>query len=301
MKGKSASHHLSPLRYPGGKAKLAGAVKETVRRNGLLDSVYVEPFAGGAGVGLALLMHGYVNRIVINDLNPPIFAFWKSVLDDNERFCEAIHNADLSLEEWQRQRAIFRDERTSGFGLGFSAFYLNRTNHSGVLNGGVIGGKAQLSEFGIDARFNKAELIRRVKRLQRYTDTIIVCNEDAGSLLENLDRFGNLDDIFVYADPPYVHKGPDLYYDFFKRADHERLAEIICALPDTVAWAVSYDDHPLVQELYGSYKSARYSLSYSVKNGRQGTEVIFFSRGIADLGAFSGVPEPGFLEGRRAP
>ena len=82
--------HFTPLRYPGGKAKLAGYVKRLMKENRLLDGEYVEPYAGGAAIGLELLFHDYVSRIHINDVSKPVYAFWKSVLDQSEELCRLV-------------------------------------------------------------------------------------------------------------------------------------------------------------------------------------------------------------------
>lgn len=276
-----ASHHSSPLRYPGGKAKLASYFKAIVRKNDLLDGTYVEPFAGGAGVGLTLLLHGYVNRIVLNDLSAPIYAFWHALLKNGDRFCDQIAKVGLSVEEWERQRHIFREVNdASSFDLGFAAFYLNRTNHSGVMNGGMVGGYAQSSRYNLDARFNRDELVARVRRVMRYRDRIAVHQLDAQSLLTNLSEVAGVSDPLVYIDPPYYRKGRDLYYNFYRPSDHSGLRDAVIALGKDVRWVVSYDNEPDIVSLYNGQASIFYDLNYSVRNGKSGREVMFFSNNL---------------------
>lgn len=277
MTPTKASHHSSPLRYPGGKAKLATYVKAVLRANSLLDRTYIEPYAGGAGVALSLLLHGYVRRIVLNDISVPIHAFWSAVLDESDRFREKILSVELSVEEWRRQREIFRNpDGVNTFELGFAAFYLNRTNRSGVLNGGIIGGFAQNSAYGIDARFNRAELAFRVARIAKVRSQISILRKDAADLLTNLSDIAAPEECFVYADPPYFKKGRDLYYDFYRPEDHELIRDSVFSLRNT-PWIVSYDNEPEIIQLFGGRRSIEYDLSYSVRNGRTGREVMFFS------------------------
>ena len=99
--------HFTPLRYPGGKGKLAAYVKEILKENRLLDGEYVEPYAGGAAIGLELLFHEYVSRVHINDLSRPIHAFWKCVLHDTDRLCKLIRDIPLTSEAWAAQKWIF--------------------------------------------------------------------------------------------------------------------------------------------------------------------------------------------------
>jgi DNA adenine methylase len=240
----------------------------------------VEPFAGGGGVGLALLLHGYVDRIVLNDLSEPIYAFWRGMLDEPARFIDRILSAPLTPEEWVRQRETFRSSEAKQFELGFAAFYLNRTNHSGILNGGMIGGHAQSSTFGMDARFNRQELAARVSRIARQSEKISVTRLDAADLLAQISTICADRRPFIYIDPPYYVKGRDLYYDFYKDADHGRLRDAIIALPEVIPWVVSYDNVAPIVALYDGYETLTYDLSYSVRNGRVGREIMFFSSSL---------------------
>ena len=53
----------SPLRYPGGKGKIAKFMKKFVKENFDKLPVYVEPYAGGSELALTLLIEGYVNEV----------------------------------------------------------------------------------------------------------------------------------------------------------------------------------------------------------------------------------------------
>ena len=143
----------SPLRYPGGKWRLFVFFKQLIERNFAAAPSYIEPYAGGPSLALSLLFTGRVSDIWLNDLDPAIYACWSAMLDDTERFCNTLLDVAISLEQWRRQKEVYRRGPSAGtFPLGFATFYLNRTNHSGILNGGVIGGKAQEGAWKIDAR-----------------------------------------------------------------------------------------------------------------------------------------------------
>ncbi|MCR5857448.1 DNA adenine methylase [Mesorhizobium sp. J428] len=192
----------SPLRYPGGKGKLARFMKEIVRSNGLSDGRYVEPYAGGAAVAWELLLTGVVRRVSINDISLPIFAFWHSVLNSTNDLCRMIHDCPLTMDEWDKQKEIFRrPDEADNLSLGFSFYFLNRTNRSGILNGGVIGGRGQTGKWKIDARFNKPDLISRIEKIASLRDRIELTNLDAVKFIEiNAKRFGNR--TLLYIDPP---------------------------------------------------------------------------------------------------
>ena len=269
---------LSPLRYPGGKTRFYNYVKAILCYNNLLEQTYIEPFAGGAGLALKLLLNNDVKRIVINDYDPAIYAFWYSVLNHTEELCNMIENTDITPLEWQRQKEIYCLQNTQNFlELGFSTFFLNRTNVSGVIKGGMIGGFNQTGNYNIDARYNKANLICRIQNIAECRERIVLCNMDAKELLEprNLRKFYNA---FINFDPPYVKKGAQLYENSFTEADHIALSKKIARCGRK--WMVTYDVCPLVAELYSKYRGSYLDVTYSVQNNRKAKEYIFFSNNL---------------------
>lgn len=271
--------HLTPLRYPGGKAHLGPFFGDLVRINGLSDGAYVEPYAGGAGVGVSLLLGEYVDAVWINDLDPAVWAFWNSVIHADGELRRRIECTPLTLAERARQKAIYRRGLAAGvLSLGFAFFYLNRTNRSGILDGGVIGGKKQKGEWKIDARFNGEELSERVRRIARYRSRLHVYNDDALAFLQRI--LGRLPRrALIYLDPPYYDKGRHLYANYYTPDDHQTIATTVKGL--TRPWVVSYDDRAQTRRLYAGYPSRRYRLSYSARDKRKGAEVMFFARDVA--------------------
>ena len=277
------SGQYSPLRYPGGKGKLAALIKAIISENGLLDGTYVEPFAGGAGVACELLAENYVREIHINDVSPAIYSFWKAALWDDDRFCRDIETIPLTVDEWDRQKQIFelhrRNDGSDLYELGFSTFYLNRTNRSGILNAGIIGGRSQSSEWGIDARFNRDELVKRIRLLSSMSDRIKVTRLDALSLIKQYGvetPFRTL----MYLDPPYFVKGRQLYLDYYKPSDHSAIAEAVQAKSQPFNWMVSYDNVEPIKRLYPSPYTIEYDINYSARSASTGSEVIFFDRAL---------------------
>ena len=263
----------SPLRYPGGKAKLAPFIKSVFNENNLKSMRYVEPFAGGASVGLALLYEGYVSEITINDYDRSIYAFWHSVVNENERFCKKVNSIPIDIETWVKQKNYQQNKSKADlFSLGFSTFFLNRTNVSGIITGGIIGGKEQKGNYKIDARFNKPELISRIARIKNFKDKIEVTCVDALKLIQN-----DAKNIFYYLDPPYVKKSRNLYKNFFNQSDHEAIANHILSKKKSL-WVLSYDRNNLISELYKKHQNKiGWDLSYGTSN-KFGSEEIFLHR-----------------------
>src|SRR5208283_6182105 len=148
----------SPLRYPGGKWRMSAFFERVIRLNGLSGTQYVEPYAGGASLALSLLFKEQVSEVFLNDLDPAIHAFWHSVLTRNRDFIQLVDVTPVTPDEWSKQKAVYAKGSVAGkFALGFATFFLNRTNHSGILNGGMIGGRTQSGPWKINARFNRSD------------------------------------------------------------------------------------------------------------------------------------------------
>ena len=266
--------HPSPLRYPGGKGKLANFVKLLMLENRLVGAEYVEPYAGGAGVALSLLFEEYASHVHINDLNRGIYAFWRAALEQTDELCERILRTPLGVSEWERQREVQVDPQVTDVDLAFSTFFLNRTSRSGIINGsGVIGGREQAGRWKIDARFNAEDLVRRIRRISRFRTRITVTGHDAKLLLtSHLPALGS--NCFVYLDPPYYAKGAELYESAYEPEDHREIANVVRGLE--VPWIVSYDATPAIKGLYSRYKSRAYSLRYTASTPYAGSELMFF-------------------------
>lgn len=264
----------SPLRYPGGKGKILSFMVDLVKLNKLENIEYVEPYAGGAAVALGLLLNNIVKKIHINDSDKAIHAFWYSILNYTDEFILKINNTPVTVDEWKKQKNIYNNlEKYSTLEVGFSAFYLNRCNRSGVLKGGPIGGYNQEGKWKIDARFNKKDLISRILKIVEYKDKIELYNEDTANLLEN-NKF-SLKNFILYLDPPYYVKGYQLYKNHYKPSDHEKISELVKRL--NCYWVVSYDNVQPIVALYDDIQKVEFNISYSAGKNRSGKEVMFFS------------------------
>jgi len=269
--------HFTPLRYPGGKGKLAAYVKEIIRTNKLFDGDYAEPYAGGAAIGLELLFQEYVTTIHINDLSGPVYSFWKAVLNDTEELCRLVKNTRLSVASWDRQKRIFSHPRDHTYTeLGFATFFLNRTNRSGILNGGIIGGRDQTGPWKIGARYNADELVFRIESIAKMRRRIKLTRSDALALLKRGLSLWPAKTL-IYLDPPYFERGRELYYDYYRENDHAQLARFIGTKMSGRHWIVSYDNVEPIKELYAGFRNITYNVGYSAREARTGKEVMFFS------------------------
>lgn len=265
----------SPLRYPGGKAKIAPLVKLIVKNLLFSEVTYIEPFAGGAGIALDLLLEGVAERVIINDSDKAIYSFWRTLKEKPQALVKFIQDVPLTVEEWHKQRQIYLTQNARySVELGLSAFYLNRTNRSGILSAGPIGGYEQKGEYKIGARFNRESLIDRVQNIAAHRKRISVFNKDIRSFLRVvMPQYGEKS--FAYFDPPYYINGQRLYKNALSASDHAIIARIISEKVKC-PWIITYDSVPKLEELYSLYPQKHYSLNYSAANKGKGIELIIF-------------------------
>lgn len=271
--------YYSPLRYPGGKRKLAKFITLICKVNNI-SGHYVEPYAGGASVALFLLAEGYVKEITINDKDRSIYAFWYSVLHYTEKLCELIEKTDITIGVWNRYKIIQRNKRKfSLLKLGFSTLFLNRTNISGILDAGVIGGIKQAGRYKIDCRFNKKELVRRIRLIASYKRNIRLFNLDALELVNKIQNGSKSDSTIYYFDPPYYLKGESLYLNHYKHDDHVEVSKAIKKLKNA-RWIVSYDVADPIKKMYQGYKKIEYSIIHTARVAKKASEILFFSNNL---------------------
>lgn len=270
------SRIASPLRYPGGKSCLLELIAKVLRTNGMERGHYVEPYAGGCGLALSLLYEGYVSDIHINDLDLSIWAFWKSVLEETEGVVELIQKTPITIDEWYRQKEIntsFSVENV--LALGFSTFFLNRTNRSGIIKAaGMIGGYSQNGKYKIDCRFNKEDLIKRIRRVAKYRNRIHLSNIDAIPFMKNTDK-ELVGDAFFCIDPPYFKKGSSLYTNFYGYEEHRLVAQSVLKLNSP--WIVTYDNVSEIKALYENCEVQEFGINYSIQTKRVGSEIMISS------------------------
>lgn len=262
----------SPLRYPGGKSQVYQQIVKTLEKNNLLGCTYIEPFAGGSGIAIRLLFENKVKKVIINDFDKSIYAVWYSILFYTDEFVELINNTAITIEEWYKQKKIQKLKETESIlTLGFSTFFLNRTNRSGIIKGGVIGGKNQNGNYKMDCRFNKQSLIELIYKIASFKNRIEISNLDAIDLINSIKRQKNQ---FYFIDPPYFHNGRELYTNFFTDEDHTILSKYIKKNMKTKKYIISYDNCVEIQTLYRKFERTLVNLNYSLQNKKKASEIF---------------------------
>lgn len=268
----------SPLRYPGGKTAITPMVETIIKKNGMRGAHYAEPYAGGAGLALSLLLQGTVSDIHLNDYDRSIWAFWYSILNHTDAFIKLIDDTDITIEEWHKQKEVqLAKDTIDVVSLGFSSFFLNRTNRSGIIEkAGVIGGLEQKSKYPLDCRFNKENLKIKIKKIASLKDHIHIYNSDALDFIDKIEN--NVENVFFCIDPPYFVKGQSLYTNFYEVGDHAILADRVKQIRGK--WMLTYDNADYIKSLYSENRQFIFSLNYSAAIKRKGTELLVVSKGL---------------------
>lgn len=282
-KNKITSEFSSPLRYPGGKTRLAGFLYKAVEKNFSENEkiILVEPYAGGAGASLKLLFSGKVDKIIINDLDKAIFAFWKIAVSDTDFLINKIRKENIDIEEWKKQKEIYNNPSSSIKELAFATLFLNRTNRSGIIEGGPIGGMEQAGFWNVQARFTKNTIISRLEKIKEFKNKISVRNLDGIALLRQLEKNKCKNRYFIFLDPPYYQKGKSLYLNHYIDKDHKKLLKLL--KKSSLKWVMTYDDVSYIQNLYDKFKKNKFTINHSAFEARQGKEILIFSDNVAKV------------------
>ncbi|SMH34225.1 DNA adenine methylase [Rathayibacter oskolensis] len=271
----------SPLRYPGGKTALFKLAEPLLEWNGLRKTTYAEPFAGGGGLALSLLFEGMVRRIVLNDIDPGIYSLWDAMLNRTDALTQLVTRTPITMDEWYRQREIYRAMKdVPSLELAFATLFLNRTNRSGVIKGGVIGGLEQKGEYKLDCRFQKPIIVEKIERIARYKRSISIARSDGQDFLRGMSH--RTDRVVYFIDPPYFGKGSGLYTNFYTDEDHAALSNVVRGLGQP--WVLTYDLVPQIQDLYAGFPQYAFDLNYTAAVKRVGTELMVTSQGISVAG-----------------
>jgi len=269
---------FSPLRYPGGKSSFTKVFLRIFDFNQLSINTYYEFYAGGAGAALELLLNKHVSNIVLNDADYHIYSFWNAIIYDTERFLKRIKETPITLQEWHRQKLVYDNpDKNEMIDVGFSTFFLNRTNRSGILlNAGPIGGKDQTGNYKIDVRFNKVNLSERITAIAKCESNITIYNEDAINLMNNLIVDIKKADSFLFLDPPYHDEGSKLYLNHYLEKDHVILRDFLFANKD-FNWLMSYDNVDAIKELYLQFFNCLVDINYSLQAKKVEKEIVILS------------------------
>ena len=269
---------FSPLRYPGGKRNFVPFFINVFKKSQLNIKSYYEFYAGGAAAAIQLLLEGHVSTIHLNDADYHIYCFWYSLLNYTEEFLKKINDTSVTLDEWKRQREVYENySQEDILSIGFSTFFLNRTNRSGILvKAGPIGGKSQKGNYKLDVRYNKKNLSKIIEKIAAERNRILLYNSDAIKLMKEQKQQLKRKSSFLFLDPPYFVKGKDLYLNFYELQNHVDLKNFLQKHKNW-NWILSYDNCAAITKLYASFAKRLFQINYSLQDKKKANEIVIFS------------------------
>ena len=273
---------LTPLRYPGGKSRLLGYVKEFLKSNGISPDIIVEPYAGSASISVGLLQRSIVHSAQICEKDPLIIAYWNAIKFHFEDFVESIKAVDVSMDTWFAFKKYLSEDAWKKFSateLALAFLFYNRTNYSGIIKGGPLGGKSQISPYKLGCRFNKSAIIEKLVSLNRIAENIQVIRGDGLKFMKEEAANSSCKNMFFYVDPPFYKAGKELYREFFKDEDHINLASFLANLD--YPWLLSYDNSEFIRNLYKEKRNAKIYTDYQANLLKKSeSELLFSNRAI---------------------
>lgn len=280
---------MTLLRYPGSKEKIAEQIVREfpldftmpiLQRRGL---EYREPFLGGGAIACRVLkMLPNDATVWLNEKDYSLCCLWKAVRDVPKELIAKIQRMTPSPDGFYKLKEEDGDQSVDIAIAGARKLALHQWSFSGLgyMAGGPIGGRKQSSEYNVDCRWSPLRIEKAVMRVHklmaRFQRRVEITCRDFSDVIN-----GAPSGSFIYADPPYYEKGPELYRHSMTDDDHRRLAE--CLRASRAAFVLSYDDHEFVRGLYEPWARIKaVHLTYTTavaKNGirRKNSEVLISS------------------------
>ncbi len=234
----------SPFRYPGGKTWLVPRIRQWLASIPWKPSVFLEPFSGGAIIGLTVAFERLAEKVVLVELDEQMAAVWNTILsDDHEWLAERILSFDMTIENLRGELA---HKAMSVKRVAFQTILKNRTFHGGIMAPGSSLIRYGENGKGIKSRWYPATIARRIRAIASIRDRIEFIQGDGIEAIRSYARFVQT---AMFIDPPYTvagkKAGTRLYKHF--QLDHERLfAEASKIKGDML---LTYDNAPEVAEL----------------------------------------------------
>ncbi len=267
---------ITPLRFPGGKSWLLEYVKSFLKFHNLKDASVIEPFAGSASISIGLLEDGIIEKAYICESDPLIVSFWLSVLEDNEELVELVKSVNVSIDTWWAFKKYLEPDAINKFSrieLALAFIFYNRTNYSGIIKAGPLGGKKQRSNYKIGCRFNKEQINKKIRNLRKFSEKLQVFHDDGVEFMKRARSLSKTDNLFFYVDPPYYKTGRQLYRDYFTEKDHLNLANYLTKVD--LPWLLSYDDSEFIKNIYTKTNQTYVYTDYQSRhNGRSIKELL---------------------------
>jgi DNA adenine methylase len=238
----------SPFRYPGGKTWLVPYLRRWLASLPAHPAEFVEPFAGGASIGLTVAFEELAAHVTLIELDEQVAAVWQAILGEHGTWL-AHRIANFQLTATNVERALSAPAR-SIHEKAFQTILKNRVNRSGILAPGA--GKIKNGEGGkgLNSRWYPATLQKRILDIVAIRERLTFEQADGLTVLRQMAQHA---EAVFFIDPPYTaggkRAGSRLY--LHSELDHQTLFDVASQLKGDVL--MTYDDAQEVRQLAAQY------------------------------------------------
>lgn len=260
---------LSPFRYPGGKTWLIPYIRQWLQHQPGLPARLIEPFSGGAIVGLTAACEGLAEQVTLVELDDQVAAVWHIILSDQaEAFAERIARFPFTAANVQH---VLSQPAETLLDKAFQTLLKNRINRGGILAPGA--GKVKQGEAGkgLESRWYPQTLKRRVLAIAAQRHRLTFCQADGLAVLQ-AHRAEPTTVFFI--DPPYTAGGKRAGSRLYTHFDVDHAALFALAAQCAGDFLMTYDDAPEVRALAHEHGLAVQAIPMKNTHHRQVMELL---------------------------
>ena len=262
---------LSPFRYPGGKSRLRSTVINWVRSLGFRPAHFIEPFAGGSSVGLAIAELDLADHVTLVEIDPDVSAVWEVILNGQaDSFANQIRDFKLNYASAKRITDGNSKDRLS---RAFRCLLLNRISRAGIMAPGAGWLKDGEDGKGIRSRWYPATLARRVESTNSLRHKVTFIKGDG---IEVLEQFAEKPCTAAFVDPPYVANGRGAGLRLYKHCDVdcEKLFQVVTKFRGPMI--ITYHRSTVIQRLADAAGIERHTVTMQTGHTRSKRELIMY-------------------------
>ena len=260
---KTASR--SPIVYGGGKSRALDLLLPYIP----LGRRVVSPFVGGASLELAIEARG--QDVIGYDVFDPVANFWQQALTCAPAMARVLREQwgyVLNKPQFKLMQKIV-PAWEDPFEQAVMFWVVNRHSFGGI---NFACGQAVRPPNLVCAAIKKLERFRATRFRVRW-----------GCFTESIPSHPN---DFLYLDPPYAENVKESLYGIdgklHEHFDHRGLADLLLRRGD---WVLSYNDCPLVRELYADCTIDTLSWTYGLNRSKKSNEVLIRPPNSPAIGA----------------
>jgi DNA adenine methylase len=265
---------LSPFRYPGGKSALRSKIIRWIRELGYRPQHFLEPFAGGASVGLAVAELDLADHVTLVERDPEVAAVWNVVLNGSAgALANRIRQFVLTNKS---ARETLDGKEQDLVSRAFRCLLLNRISRGGIMAPGAGWLNYGEAGKGIHSRWYPQTLAKRIEAIHCLRNKLTF---RCGDGLETLRNFSSKPHTVAFVDPPYVVNGRGAGLRLYRYCDVncEDLFKVVRDFAGPMI--ITYHRSQIVQRQALAAKAECHTVvmrtSHSVKR-----ELIFYKSGL---------------------